>query len=218
VQQQTQRAVQGVKQQTEDEANYYLNAYNQAMQEGDWNYANRIAPIAKEAKEAFIAGIEERIGDKTLTLEDYLKAREVFVRNYNPSPQELQELDNFYINEINKIQEEKFLESFDIKPSSNRYTIATIDPDRGAGGIGPTNTDPFDMFSTKNKVTDPNFIRENQEKMRMIKANPQAFEGKIVKFKKGVPTRETVLTFVIHNGELIEIKDKNKESEEFTIK
>ena len=74
------------------------------------------------------------------------------------------------------------------------------------------------MFSTKNKVTDPNFIRENQEKMQMIKANPQAFEGKIVKFKKGVPTRETVLTFVIHNGELIEIKDKYKESEEFTIK
>jgi len=218
VQQQTQRAVQGVKQQTENEANYYLNAYNQAMQEGDWNYANRIAPIAKEAKEAFITGIEERIGDKTLTLEDYQKAREIFVRNYNPTPQELQEFDNFYINEINKIQEEKFLESFDIKPNSNRYTIATIDPDRGATGINPTNTDPFEMFSTKNKVTDPNFIRENQEKMRMIKANPQAFEGKIVKFKKGVPTRETVLTFVIHNGELIEIKDKNKESEEFNIK
>ena len=95
VQQQTQRAVQGVKQQTENEANYYLNAYNQAMQEGDWNYANRIAPIAEEAKEAFITGIEERIGDKALTLEDYQKAREVFVRNYNPSPQELQELDNF---------------------------------------------------------------------------------------------------------------------------
>lgn len=196
VQQQTQRAVQGVKQQTENEANYYLNAYNQAMQEGDWNYANRIAPIAKEAKEAFIAGIEERIGDKALTLEDYQKAREVFVRNYNPTPQELQELDQFYTSEINRLQEEKLLETYEIDDGTLRFGF---------------NSERFtDIPNVKTRQKD---IQHNQKRLSLLATNPQAYEGAVVKLYTKSGGRQT---YLIHNGQLFMIKNKHEEDPRFS--
>ena len=195
VQQQTQRAVQGVKQQTENEANYYLNAYNQAMQEGDWNYANRIAPIAKEAKEAFITGIEERIGDKALTLEDYQKAREVFVRNYNPSPQELQELDQFYTSEINRLQEEKLLETYEIDDGTLRFGF---------------NSKRFtDIPNVKTRQSQSN----NQKRLSLLATNPQAYEGAVVKLYTKNGGRQT---YLIHNGQLFMIKNKHEEDNRFS--
>lgn len=192
VQQQTQRAVQGVKQQTENEENYYLNAYNQAMQEGDWNYANRIAPIAKEAKEAFITGIEERIGNKTLTLEDYQKAREIFVRNYNPSPQELQELDQFYTSEINRVQEEKLFETYEIDDGTYRFG-----------------------FNSKRFTDIPNEkdIQHNQKRLSLLATNPQAYEGAVVKLYTKYGGRQT---YLIHNGQLFWIKNKHEEDPRFS--
>jgi len=196
VQQQTQRAVQGVKQQTENEANYYLNAYNQAMQEGDWNYANRIAPIAKEAKEAFITGIEERIGDKALTLEDYQKAREVFVRNYNPSPQELQELDQFYTSEINRVQEEKLFETYEIDDGTYRF------------GFNSKRFTDIPNVETRQKD-----IQHNQKRLSLLATNPQAYEGAVVKLYTSLGGRQT---YLIHNGQLFWIKNKHEEDPRFS--
>ena len=196
VQQQTQRAVQGVKQQTENEANYYLNAYNQAMQEGDWNYANRIAPIAKEAKEAFLTGIEERIGDKALTLEDYQKAREVFVRNYNPSPQELQELDQFYTSEINRVQEEKLFETYEIDDGTYRF------------GFNSKRFTDIPNVETRQKD-----IQHNQKRLSLIATNPQAYEGAVVKLYTSLGGRQT---YLIHNGQLFWIKNKHEEDLRFS--
>ena len=201
VQQQTQRAVQGVKQQTENEANYYLNAYNQAMQEGDWNYANRIAPIAKEAKEAFIAGIEERIGDKALTLEDYQKAREVFVRNYNPTPQELQELDQFYTSEINRLQEEKLFETYEIDDGTPRYEFNS----KRFADI------PVVVLKTKKSTQKAN--QDNQKRLSLLATNPQAYEGAVVKLYASHGGRET---YLIHNGQLFRIKSKHEEDPRFS--
>lgn len=196
VQQQTQRAVQGVKQQTENEANYYLNAYNQAMQEGDWNYANRIAPIAKEAKEAFITGIEERIGDKALTLEDYQKAREIFVRNYNPTPQELQEFDEFYTNEINRLQEEKLFDTYEIDDGTYRFGF---------------NSKRFtDIPNVKTRQKD---IQHNQKRLSLLATNPQAYEGAVVKLYTKSGGRQT---YLIHNGQLFWIKNKHEEDPRFS--
>lgn len=196
VQQQTQRAVQGVKQQTENEANYYLNAYNQAMQEGDWNYANRIAPIAKEAKEAFIAGIEDRLGNKTLTLEDYQKAREIFVRNYNPSPQELQELDQFYTSEINRLQEQKLFDTYRIDDGTLRYGF---------------NSKRFtDIPNVKTRQKD---IQHNQKRLSLLATNPQAYEGAVVKLYTKYGGRGT---YLIHNGQLFEIQNKHEEDPRFS--
>jgi hypothetical protein len=196
VQQQTQRAVQGVKQQTENEANYYLNAYNQAMQEGDWNYANRIAPIAKEAKEAFITGIEERIGDKALTLEDYQKAREVFIRNYNPSPQELQEFDQFYTSEINRLQEQKLFETYGIDDGTYRFEF---------------NSKRFtDIPNVKTRQKD---IQHNQKRLSLLATNPQAYEGAVVKLYTKSGGRQT---YLIHNGQLFWIKNKHEEDNRFS--
>lgn len=198
VQQQTQRAVQGVKQQTENEANYYLNAYNQAMQEGDWNYANRIAPIAKEAKEAFITGIEERIGDKALTLEDYQKARETFVRNYNPTPQELQELDQFYTSEINRVQEEKLFDTYEIDDGTYRFEF---------------NSKRFtDIPNVKTRQKD---IQHNQKRLSLLATNPQAYEGAVVKLYTKSGGRQT---YLIHNGQLFWIKNKHEEDNRFSGK
>jgi len=196
VQQQTQRAVQGVKQQTENEANYYLNAYNQAMQEGDWNYANRIAPIAEEAKEAFITGIEERIGDKALTLEDYQKAREVFVRNYNPSPQELQELDQFYTSEINRLQEQELFDTYEIDDGTYRFGF---------------NSKRFtDIPNVKTRQKD---IQHNQKRLSLLATNPQAYEGAVVKLYTKSGGRQT---YLIHNGQLFWIKNKYEEDPRFS--
>lgn len=196
VQQQTQRAVQGVKQQTENEANYYLNAYNQAMQEGDWNYANRIAPIAKEAKEAFITGIEERIGDKALTLEDYQKAREVFIRNYNPSPQELQELDQFYTSEINRLQEQELFDTYEIDDGTYRFGF---------------NSKRFtDIPNVKTRQKD---IQHNQKRLSLLATNPQAYEGAVVKLYTKYGGRQT---YLIHNGQLFMIKNKHEEDPRFS--
>lgn len=198
VQQQTQRAVQGVKQQTENEANYYLNAYNQAMQEGDWNYANRIAPIAKEAKEAFITGIEERIGDKALTLEDYQKAREVFVRNYNPTPQELQEFDQFYTSEINRLQEQKLFDTYEIDDGTYRFEF---------------NSKRFtDIPNVKGRQKD---IQHNQKRLSLLATNPQAYEGAVVKLYTKSGGRQT---YLIHNGQLFWIKNKHEEDNRFSGK
>lgn len=195
VQQQTQRAVQGVKQQTENEANYYLNAYNQAMQEGDWNYANRIAPIAKEAKEAFITGIEERIGDKALTLEDYQKAREVFVRNYNPTPQELQELDQFYTSEINRLQEQELFDTYEIDDGTYRFGF---------------NSKRFtDIPNVKTRQKD---IQHNQKRLSLLATNPQAYEGAVVKLYTSYGRQ----TYLIHNGQLFMIKNKHEEDPRFS--
>lgn len=198
VQQQTQRAVQGVKQQTENEANYYLNAYNQAMQEGDWNYANRIAPIAKEAKEAFITGIEDRLSNKTLTLEDYQKARETFVRNYNPTPQELQEFDEFYTNEINKLQEEKLFDTYEIDDGTYRFEF---------------NSKRFtDIPNVKGRQKD---IQHNQKRLSLLATNPQAYEGAVVKLYTSNGGRQT---YLIHNGQLFWIKNKHEEDNRFSGK
>lgn len=198
VQQQTQRAVQGVKQQTENEANYYLNAYNQAMQEGDWNYANRIAPIAKEAKEAFITGIEDRLSNKTLTLEDYQKARETFVRNYNPTPQELQEFDEFYTNEINRLQEEKLFDTYEIDDGTYRFEF---------------NSKRFtDIPNVKARQKD---IQHNQKRLSLLATNPQAYEGAVVKLYTSLGGRQT---YLIHNGQLFWIKNKHEEDYRFSGK
>lgn len=198
VQQQTQRAVQGVKQQTENEANYYLNAYNQAMQEGDWNYANRIAPIAKEAKEAFITGIEDRLSNKTLTLEDYQKARETFVRNYNPTPQELQEFDEFYTNEINRLQEEKLFDTYEIDDGTYRFEF---------------NSKRFtDIPNVKGRQKD---IQHNQKRLSLLATNPQAYEGAVVKLYTSLGGRQT---YLIHNGQLFWIKNKHEEDNRFSGK
>lgn len=198
VQQQTQRAVQGVKQQTENEANYYLNAYNQAMQEGDWNYANRIAPIAKEAKEAFITGIEDRLSNKTLTLEDYQKAREVFVRNYNPSPQELQELDQFYTSEINRLQEQELFDTYGIDDGTYRFEF---------------NSKRFtDIPNVKTRQKD---IQHNQKRLSLLATNPQAYEGAVVKLYTSLGGRQT---YLIHNGQLFWIKNKHEEDNRFSGK
>ena len=198
VQQQTQRAVQGVKQQTENEANYYLNAYNQAMQEGDWNYANRIAPIAKEAKEAFIAGIEDRLSNKTLTLEDYQKARETFVRNYNPTPQELQELDQFYTSEINRLQEQKLFDTYGVDDGTYRFEF---------------NSKRFtDIPNVKTRQKD---IQHNQKRLSLLATNPQAYEGAVVKLYTKDGGRQT---YLIHNGQLFWIKNKHEEDNRFSGK
>ena len=198
VQQQTQRAVQGVKQQTENEANYYLNAYNQAMQEGDWNYANRIAPIAKEAKEAFITGIEDRLSNKTLTLEDYQKARETFVRNYNPTPQELQELDQFYTSEINRLQEQELFDTYEIDDGTYRFEF---------------NSKRFtDIPNVKTRQKD---IQHNQKRLSLLATNPQAYEGSVVKLYTKVGGRQT---YLIHNGQLFWIKNKHEEDNRFSGK
>ena len=198
VQQQTQRAVQGVKQQTENEANYYLNAYNQAMQEGDWNYANRIAPIAKEAKEAFITGIEDRLSNKTLTLEDYQKAREVFVRNYNPTPQELQELDQFYTSEINRLQEQELFDTYEIDDGTYRFGF---------------NSKRFtDIPNVKTRQKD---IQHNQKRLSLLATNPQAYEGAVVKLYTKLGGRQT---YLIHNGQLFWIKNKHEEDNRFSGK
>lgn len=196
VQQQTQRAVQGVKQQTENEANYYLNAYNQAMQEGDWNYANRIAPIAEEAKEAFIAGIEDRLSNKTLTLEDYQKARETFVRNYNPTPQELQEFDQFYTSEINRLQEQKLFDTYEIDDGTYRFEF---------------NSKRFtDIPNVKTRQKD---IQHNQKRLSLLATNPQAYEGAVVKLYTSLGGRQT---YLIHNGQLFWIKNKHEEDNRFS--
>ena len=198
VQQQTQRAVQGVKQQTENEANYYLNAYNQAMQEGDWNYTNRIAPIAKEAKEAFITGIEDRLSNKTLTLEDYQKARETFVRNYNPTPQELQELDQFYTSEINRLQEQELFDTYEIDDGTYRFEF---------------NSKRFtDIPNVKTRQKD---IQHNQKRLSLLATNPQAYEGAVVKLYTKVGGRQT---YLIHNGQLFWIKNKHEEDNRFSGK
>lgn len=120
----------------------------------------------------------------------------MFVRNYNPTPQELQELDQFYTSEINRLQEEKLLETYEIDDGTLRFGF---------------NSERFtDIPNVKTRQKD---IQHNQKRLSLLATNPQAYEGAVVKLYTKSGGRQT---YLIHNGQLFMIKNKHEEDPRFS--
>lgn len=189
-----QKNINAIDTNTQNELDYYLNAYKAKEQEGELNYQNKVAPIYEQAQTSFVEGLESKLNDNTLTIEDYQKAREVYAMNSNVSPQELQALDQYYIGNINKAQEEKLLNDYDI--TNKTFTFA-IDNKR------------FNLPSIRK-----NDIAHNETRLNAIKANPQMYENVVVKLYDTTGRK----TYLIRNGRLFEIKNKHEEDRRFSGK
>lgn len=185
---QYQKNIENIKNQTKGEANYYIDAYKSMLQEGDYNEYSQKQPIEAKAAQQFAEGVEKLLGEGTLTIEDYKKARDVFARNANVTPDEIRKLDEYYINSINEKQEEKLFNEYGITNKTYTYSLDN------------------ELFTNLPRTRQDD-INSNQEKLAKIKASPDYYNGSVVKLETATGRQ----TYLIYNGRLYNVKSKFEE-------